>query len=163
MSKEASIIVDSENEKLIKQIKKLALFLDNQIQIPGSGLSFGIDSLLGLIPGIGDGLGAAFSFYLMYLAARTGVSKRVLAKMFFNVALDSLVGVIPILGDLFDFAWKSNQKNMQLALGDLERNQRPPRENKTITRFIVFCFCLFICLITVFVFSVFSILINHLL
>lgn len=97
----------------VKRLRRLSWLLDNSIPLPG-GFRIGLDGVLGLIPGVGDALGASLSTYIVVQAARLGASPMQLLRMMMNVLLESLLGTIPILGDLFDFAWKSNQRNMKL-------------------------------------------------
>jgi hypothetical protein len=88
--------------------------LDTQYRIPGTRVRFGLDFLLGLIPGAGDILSLGMSGVLILTMARHGASGRLVAKMLGNVALDTLVGAVPVLGDLFDLAFKSNYRNLKL-------------------------------------------------
>jgi len=109
--------------------------LDTAWSIPGTPYRIGIDGILGLIPGIGDPLGAVLSSYLIFEAARIGAPKRILLRMVGNVALDSLVGLIPILGDVFDIAWKANVRNLALLRAhkdDLLVGERSPRQVMTL-------------------------------
>jgi hypothetical protein len=96
------------------QARKLARLLDRAVRIPGTNISFGLDALLGLIPGGGDVAGAIFSSYLILLGSRMGLPAHVLTRMIGNVAIDTLGGSVPILGDLFDVAWKSNTRNLEI-------------------------------------------------
>ena len=89
-------------------------------------MRFGLDALLGLVPGLGDVAGAAMGGYLVLLGSRLGAPKPVLARMVLNVALDTLAGVVPVVGDLFDVAWKANSRNMAL----LERYVDKPVETR---------------------------------
>lgn len=113
-----------------KRLERLAWLLDNAIPVPGTGVRFGIDALIGLVPGFGDSAGALCSSYILLAAARLGVPKAVLLKMAFNIALDTLVGAVPVLGDLFDFAWKANQRNVEL----LDAYYDQPRRTLLSTR-----------------------------
>jgi len=92
----------------------LSRILDTAWSIPGTPYRIGLDGILGLIPGIGDPLGAMLSSYLIFEAARMGAPKHVLLRMVGNVAFESIVGVVPILGDVFDIAWKANVRNLAL-------------------------------------------------
>ena len=92
----------------------LAHYLDGLFRIPGTGWRFGLDSLIGLVPNVGDISTALVSFYILIAGVRYGVPKITLLRMAFNIGLDYLIGVIPVIGDAFDFFWKSNQKNMDL-------------------------------------------------
>ncbi len=95
-------------------LRSLARLLDSAVGIPGTKLRFGLDALIGLIPGVGDLAGAAMSGYIVLAAARLGTPKPILFRMIVNVAIDSLIGVIPLLGDLFDVGWRANTRNTAL-------------------------------------------------
>lgn len=106
-----------DKQRVRKRVDRLAWYLDNSIRLPGLNVRVGIDALVGLIPGIGDTIGAIMSSYILSEAARLGAPKSILLKMAFNIAVDAFAGALPILGDLFDFGWKANQRNARL-LGD---------------------------------------------
>jgi Domain of unknown function (DUF4112) len=95
-------------------LDRLSHMLDGLFRIPGTGWRFGLDSLVGLVPGIGDTLTSLASFYILAAGVRYRVPKVTLLRMGANIGIDYIVGVIPVLGDLFDFVWKSNEKNMEL-------------------------------------------------
>lgn len=95
-------------------IRSLARLLDSAVGIPGTNIRFGLDSLIGLVPGVGDLAGAAASGYIILSAARLGVPTPVLVRMVVNVGVDTLVGAIPLLGDLFDVGWRANTRNSAL-------------------------------------------------
>jgi hypothetical protein len=97
-----------------ESLETLSRWLDDVIRIPGVGWRFGIDSLAGLIPGIGDTATTLVSFYILASAVRYRVPKVTILRMALNIAIDYIVGIIPFVGDLFDFAWKSNRMNMDL-------------------------------------------------
>jgi len=98
----------------LDRARTLTRMLDSAARIPGTRVRFGFDSILGLVPGLGDVAGAALSGYLVLLASRMGASQSVIARMLANVAIDTVGGAVPVLGDLFDVAWKSNTRNMAL-------------------------------------------------
>jgi hypothetical protein len=102
------------SEERLYRLHWLSRILDTALSIPGTSLRFGLDGVLGLIPGIGDPMGALLSSYVIFESARVGAPKRLLLRMIGNVALESLIGVIPLLGDLFDFGWKANVRNLAL-------------------------------------------------
>jgi hypothetical protein len=110
-------MVTNDKDKARNRLERLAWYLDNSIPIPGLNASVGLDALIGLLPGVGDTIGALLSSYILSAAARLGAPKSVLLKMAFNIALDAVVGALPVLGDFFDIVWKANQRNVQL-LGD---------------------------------------------
>lgn len=92
----------------------MARLLDSAARVPGTNIRFGLDAVLGLIPGLGDAAGAVFSGYLILLGSRMGLPKHIITRMVTNVAIDTIVGGVPLLGDLFDVAWKSNTRNLAL-------------------------------------------------
>jgi hypothetical protein len=109
----------------VATLRRVARLLDSAMQVPGTSFRFGLDPILGLVPGIGDLVSPLFTLGIIWQARDLGVPRVVLMRMIVNVAIDTLVGIIPIAGDLFDFAWKSNDMNMAL----LERHayeERPP-------------------------------------
>ena len=95
-------------------MRVLAKLLDNSIAIPGTGWKIGLDPIVGLIPGIGDLIGAILSGYIVLEAARADIPAVTLVRMLANVGIDTLLGAVPAVGDLFDAAWKSNTKNVEL-------------------------------------------------
>lgn len=114
-------------------LHRLADILDTAIPLPG-GLRIGLDGLIGLIPGAGDLIGTLLSSYIVAKAYKLGAPYMVLLHMAGNIALETVVGVVPVVGDLFDFAWKANRRNVDL----LERHLASPRETrKHSTLFVV--------------------------
>jgi len=136
----------TDKQRVKKRLDRLAWYLDNSIQQPGLNVRVGIDPLVGLIPGIGDTIGAIMSSYILSEAARLGAPKSILLKMAFNIAVDALAGALPIFGDLFDFGWKANQRNARI-LGDYLDN---PRETVASSR--LFAWALVGSLIGLFIF-----------
>lgn len=98
----------------LDRMRAAARLLDSQFRIPGTRIRFGLDAVAGLVPGVGDFAGAVASAYFIYEAARLGAPGAVLTRMITNVGLEALVGAVPILGDLFDVAFKANNRNMRL-------------------------------------------------
>ncbi len=98
----------------LKDIEYLAKLMDNRFRIPGTNIRFGLDALIGLVPGVGDLSTFAVSGYMLMIMARNGASGYLLARMVLNVLIDTLIGAIPLLGDLFDVAFKANIRNMKL-------------------------------------------------
>jgi hypothetical protein len=117
-------IIASDPASRTRRVRVLAKLLDNSIGIPGTPWKIGFDPIVGLIPGIGDLIGAVLSGYIILEAARAEVPAYTLARMLVNVGVDTLLGSIPAVGDLFDAAWKSNTKNVAL----LERHLIADRE-----------------------------------
>lgn len=102
------------------ELERLARWMDSVFEIPFLKLRFGLDALLGLLPGGGDVGAALVSVYILSAANRRGVSRITILRMAVNIALDMIVGSIPIAGDLFDAYWKSNQRNVALLRRHLD-------------------------------------------
>ncbi len=98
----------------LNRIRKLSRLMDTSIGIPGTRFRFGLDPIIGLLPGGGDLISTAFSAYIIFLATRFGLPRQDLTKMIFNVALESVVGTVPLVGDLFDAFYKSNIRNLAI-------------------------------------------------
>jgi len=105
---------DEEAERRARRARALGQLLDNSLPIPGTGRRIGLDAIIGLVPGVGDLIGAVLSGYIVLEAARAQVPALTLARMLGNIAIDTLAGVVPALGDVFDAAWKANLKNAAL-------------------------------------------------
>lgn len=104
----------TDSHSTLRRLDRLAALLDSRWRIPGTGISFGLDSLIGLIPGIGDAATALISLYVIGEAKAAGASHKILGRMIFNVALEFVVGLIPVIGDLFDIGWRANLRNVAL-------------------------------------------------
>ena len=98
----------------LKGIEQLTRWMDAKFRFPGTNFRFGLDGLIGLIPGVGDLSTFAISGYLVLLMAKNGASGLVLSRMILNIVIDAALGAIPVIGDLFDFAHKANLKNLRL-------------------------------------------------
>ena len=110
----ALLRMTSEPNESLRRARVVATVLDDAIRIPGTNIRFGLDPVIGLVPGLGDLLGGAASAYIILEAARAGASASILVRMAANVGIDTLIGALPVIGDLFDFAWKSNARNVRL-------------------------------------------------
>ena len=108
------------------RIEKLAWLLDGVIRVPGTRFRFGLDSIVGLVPGVGDVIGLLMGATILYESVRAGVPRALLARMVGNSAADALGGLVPVVGDLFDFAFKSNQRNARLLMEHLDRIEARP-------------------------------------
>lgn len=97
-----------------RSLEQLSHALDGLFRIPGTNWRVGLDALVGLVPGVGDFATSAASLYILAAGVRYGVPKVTLLRMGANIAIDYLLGSIPLVGDIFDAAWKSNQKNVRL-------------------------------------------------
>lgn len=113
-----------------QRLDKLAWVLDESFSLPGTGKRFGIDPILGLIPGVGDLVGAGLSLYVIGEAARLGAPRRLLGRMLGNVLVETVVGLVPVAGDLFDFYWKANSRNRDLLAAHIDGQLQPPPEQR---------------------------------
>lgn len=103
-----------------ERMARIAKLLDREFRLPIIGARFGLDGLIGLIPGVGDAATSVIGSYLILEAAQGGARKRVLAKMATNTLVDLTLGSIPLVDDLFDFAFRSNTRNAKLALDEMQ-------------------------------------------
>lgn len=122
------IAIDSKGHRL-RRLRSLSRLLDNAIKIPGTRFRIGLDPIIGLIPGGGDTAGLVMSSYIVLEAAKLGASKALLGQMVFNILLETIAGSVPVVGDIFDVAWKSNVRNMQLLEQELKIPHHTPRRN----------------------------------
>ena len=120
-------------EERAARVRRLARLLDDVVRIPGTRIRFGLDALIGLVPVAGDFAGTALSGYVILAAARLGTPPPVLLVMVFNVAVDTLIGSVPALGDLFDVGWKANVRNAAL----LDRHLGAPGPTLGASRWIM--------------------------
>jgi hypothetical protein len=116
--KRGAKLFDDENLDLLSHV------LDDWFRIPGTSIRFGIDGIVGLIPGVGDILGGLASCVIVLAAWFRGVPNITVARMVVNVAIEVAVGTIPFLGDMFDIAWKANRRNYKLLAGSLHAQPR---------------------------------------
>lgn len=100
--------------RVLRRLDRLANALDSSIPVPFLRTRIGIDGLIGLVPGIGDAATGALSLYFVAEAWRLGVPVTTILRMLGNVAVDTVIGAIPLVGDLFDFAYKANRRNVEL-------------------------------------------------
>lgn len=114
-------------EQLAPWVERLAYYLDDWIRIPGTNVRFGLDALVGLVPGVGDLVTGTGSVALLLLALRRRVPTIGIARMVMNIAVDTLGGALPVVGDAFDLAWRSNRKNLEI----LQRYADDPQAEPT--------------------------------
>lgn len=98
----------------LDRLDMLATVFDTAFILPGTNVRFGVESILRLVPGIGDAIASALSCYLLYEAHQLGVPRFLLARMAANVALEGLVGAVPLAGDAFDVFFRANRRNVAL-------------------------------------------------
>ena len=106
--------VTFDTDERLRWVERIARLMDSQFRLPGTRFRFGLDPLLGLLPIVGDLSTTAVSVALLLTMLRHGASGTVVVRMVFNILLDTVIGAIPILGNVFDFAYKSNERNVAL-------------------------------------------------
>jgi Domain of unknown function (DUF4112) len=111
----------AETAKILRRLKRIAWLTDTAWRIPFTNIRFGLDPLVGLIPGVGDGVMLLVSVYTMMLAHKAGAPGNLLLRMAANVAVDFGAGSIPVVGDIFDMFFKSNVRNLNLLTEFLEK------------------------------------------
>jgi hypothetical protein len=114
--KTATLITAADRQdthERIRRLRQLAWLLDNSIPLPG-GYRIGLDAIIGLVPGIGDAIGALLSAFIVNEARSLGAPRSVLMRMLGNLLLDTIIGAIPFAGDLFDAGFKANSRNLAL-------------------------------------------------
>lgn len=117
-------------------LRRWARLFDSAFRIPGTNIRFGIDPIIGLVPGVGDLASPVLSLFMIWQGARMRVPKIVLARMVFNAVIDALSGVVPVAGDLFDFGWKATEWNLAL----LERHAMPGQRATSFDYvFVILC------------------------
>lgn len=114
----------ASDDPRLRRLERLTSLLDDRLVIPGTGVRFGLDAVIGLVPGVGDMLSALISLHFIAEAARIGAPGPVLLRMTANVVVDLLVGSVPILGDVFDTRWRANRRNIELLREHLSRSTK---------------------------------------
>jgi len=107
-------------EAALRRVEAVSRLLDDAVRIPGTKFRVGIDPVVGILPGAGDGITAAISLYPLVEAYRLGASRNTLVKMLTLVAADAVVGSIPVIGSVFDAVWKANKWNVELIKREIE-------------------------------------------
>jgi di/tricarboxylate transporter len=135
--------------RALKNMEHLARLMDAQFRIPGTNFRFGLDGLIGLIPGAGDLSTFAVSGYMIWIMAKNGASGYLLSRMVLNVLIDAVVGAVPILGDLFDIAFKANMRNMRLMQEHYREGQHSGSAFKVIIPVLILLFLIIVGIIWV--------------
>lgn len=117
---------DAKLPRDLVALRRFADLMDRAFEIPGTKMRFGLDAVIGLIPGVGDVVGGIMSTWIIAGALRHRVPMRIIGRMVLNVAVDLIFGAVPVAGDVFDFMFEENVKNMRLLEKYRDRS-RPPR------------------------------------
>ena len=122
---------DSKLPPDLVALRRFAYLMDEAFPLPGTNIRIGLDAVIGLIPGIGDVVGGVMSSWIIVGALRHRVPGRIIARMVLNILIDLLFGAVPVAGDVFDFLYEENVKNMRLLEKHRDR-RRPPRSMAAI-------------------------------
>jgi len=114
--------ISTRERKALQRTRRVARLLDSAISVPGTNYRIGLDPLIGLLPISGDVVTGVIGLYIVAEAGLVGAPRNVLGRMVFNILVDTLIGSVPAIGDLFDAAWKANLKNVELFEEYLESN-----------------------------------------
>jgi uncharacterized protein DUF4112 len=122
---------ESEEQRQTRErLAFIAWLLDSSIPVPGTRLTIGLDAIVGLLPFLGDLIGVLASSYILSEANRLGVGRAILTRMAFNVAIEGVIGIVPVFGDLFDAGWKANIRNVRLLNAWAERPHATRRASR---------------------------------
>jgi len=124
LSQEIDVSPSRAVETSNQDLNLIATWLDDRFEIPGTGIRFGLDALIGWIPGIGDALAAAASLFIVVAAWKRGAARITLLRMSLNLTIENVLGAIPVVGDLAHVAWKANRRNYNLLVRDQQSLQR---------------------------------------
>lgn len=112
----------------VERAERLARLMDRAVRLPGTRIRLGLDSILGVVPGIGDTLTLAPSLYIVSEGYRLGLPRRALARMGLNLGIDWVIGLIPLIGDIFDIGWKANLRNAALLRDHVDQSTLPKQK-----------------------------------
>jgi len=127
----------NRDDNVRQRLQRLAWLLDNSLPLPGLNFRIGVDAVLGLIPGLGDAAGVVLSSYIVHQAWRLGVPRSVLVRMWLNIVIEGVVGAVPLLGDVFDAAWKANMRNVALLEAHMDHPQRTASASRMLLALLV--------------------------
>jgi hypothetical protein len=125
-------VEDAQVQATRERLRQLAWLLDSSIPVPGTRFTIGIEALIGLFPFLGDLVGVLLSSFILGEAARLGAPRSVLLRMAANVGLEGVVGIVPLAGDVFDAAFKANQRNVRLLDQWIEQPRKTARSSRLL-------------------------------
>lgn len=107
-------MTEAEREAALQRLRRFATLMDSAVSVPGTSVTMGLESLIGLVPVAGDFAGGLLSCYVLFEGWRLGVPTNILLRMIGNILLEVVVGSVPVIGDAFDVAFKANVRNVQM-------------------------------------------------
>lgn len=126
-----------ERARIRQELDRYAWWLDDCLRVPGTSWRFGADAIIGLIPGFGDAVTTAAGLVMVVRARQLGAPGRLQRKMLVNLGIDFAVGVVPLVGDLFDFAWQANRRNLELLRAHWAEPLPEPPTSRRIPRWLL--------------------------
>ena len=129
LNQQMSSMTDMSNDpqSVRARVEIMEKLLERSFTVPGTKIPIGMDSIIGLIPVIGDIVTAAMGMYIVWEARNLGLSKFQLARMAANVGVDTVLGAVPLVGDAFDFLWRSNSRNLRIIRKHLDKHHPSTR------------------------------------
>lgn len=127
-------LVTGERERYERSLRRLDTYakrLDSQFRVPGTNIRFGLDPIVGLLPGLGDLVGLVLSLYLVVEAIRLGAGAGLVVRMLANLLLEFVIGLVPVIGDVFDVMWKANNRNAGLLRAHISRKLEPGKRRRS--------------------------------
>ena len=124
--------ISPDEENTLVHLRGLSKLLDGAVTIPGTGIRVGLDPILGLLPAVGDWIGAGLSGYILIQGARLGASRATVLRMAGNLVVDMTVGSVPVLGDIFDVGFRANERNLALITQHLQAPERRRRSDLAV-------------------------------
>ncbi len=112
------------NHKELQELEELARWMDDKFVIPGTSIRFGLDSVFGLIPGVGDTGTLFVTLYLAEKAKQHNMPPKLRRRMYWNAMVDWMIGIVPLVGDIFDLGWKANRRNIALVREHLQKDNQ---------------------------------------
>lgn len=141
--------VQEQTRTELRYLDFLAKMMDSQFSIPGTNIRFGLDALIGLIPGAGDFATFLVSGFMVFILARNGASGAVMARMALNIVLDAIIGSIPVIGDMFDIAFKANDRNMKLMHQHYLEGRHKGSAMRVVVPLLILVLCVLVAIVWV--------------
>ncbi len=127
LNQQMASITDNDPQSVRARVEVMEKLLERSFTVPGTKIPIGLDSLIGLIPVVGDIITAAMGMYIVWEARNLGLSKFQLTRMAANVGVDTVLGAVPLVGDAFDFLWRSNSRNLRIIRKHLDKHHPSTR------------------------------------
>ena len=127
LNQQMASMTDNDPQSVRARVEVMEKLLERSFTVPGTKIPIGLDSLIGLIPVVGDIVTAAMGMYIVWEARNLGLSKFQLTRMAANVGVDTLLGAVPLVGDAFDFLWRSNSRNLRIIRKHLDKHHPSTR------------------------------------